>query len=149
MMIHSNGKIQTCFLWIIIHILLLCTWSLGLTFWEKYHINVCSSFCLGETTHKIPCEGLARPQDTYTRIYDELFHFLSQGTNLIPPIHVKVRTGCPLLIFFHFFSFFSCLLMFFHFWSIFSFFFIFFSEMCIIFYFTWLYGGEWIIIFNR
>ena len=45
----------------------------------------------GELTHKLPLEGKMDPRDTYTKIYDELFNFLSHGTRHIPPIHVKVK----------------------------------------------------------
>ena len=33
---------------------------------------------------------MAAQGDTYTSIYDELVHFLSRGSTLIPPIHVKM-----------------------------------------------------------
>ncbi|XP_057301629.1 protein maelstrom homolog [Hydractinia symbiolongicarpus] len=42
-----------------------------------------------EENHKIPVEGLAGPGDTYTKVFDELHHFLSGGTRLIPPIFAK------------------------------------------------------------
>jgi len=44
----------------------------------------------GDLTHKLPLEGLMDPRDSYTKIYDELFQFLSKGTRHIPPIHVQV-----------------------------------------------------------
>ena len=39
-----------------------------------------------ETSHKIPIEGIARPGDTYTSIYDAFLNFLSRGATIIPPI---------------------------------------------------------------
>ena len=45
---------------------------------------------ISETTHKIPITGMALKTDTYTSIYDELLNFLSKGSTLIPPIHVKM-----------------------------------------------------------
>jgi len=46
-----------------------------------------------ELTHKLPLEGKMDPRDNYTKIYDELFQFLSKGTRHIPPIHVKISEG--------------------------------------------------------
>jgi len=43
-----------------------------------------------DLTHKLPLTGKMQLGDDYTKIYDELFHFLSKGGRHIPPIHVKM-----------------------------------------------------------
>lgn len=41
-------------------------------------------------THEIPVEGIALPEDTYPRIYDELINFLSGNSGKIPPLFVRI-----------------------------------------------------------
>lgn len=64
--------------------------------------NVMNSFCkvqnnykflylLGERTHQIPIEGLAKKEDTYRKIWLDLLRFVNpEQTAIFPPIYCWV-----------------------------------------------------------
>jgi len=66
-------------------------------FWHKFVNPVCipqgyryKAQHKSDNTHLIDPDGRALPYEKYTNIYDELFNFLSRGTQIIPPIYSRM-----------------------------------------------------------
>ena len=54
---------------------------------------------LGERTHKIPVEGLAKKDDTYRKIWLDLLRFVNpEQTAVFPPVYSRVCIVRPRIL---------------------------------------------------
>ena len=51
----------------------------------------CISAILGDSSHRIPIEGLGDANETYHKIYNDLCSFVMVGKKVVPPVFCKVN----------------------------------------------------------